>query len=312
MEAGEIVYDVYDEDIKYVCDGSVRKEDGIVVVEAKGDPSCVDYGAVCINPDAPEKDRVYRKVFKNKQIFLFDDYTKVVSILRSNPASFVLSMNGYSSLKKDWLTKYGIKEKDYEYACIAILKSIIDRLRLEFPGIRLYLTSGASDMGVDWSIEQVTHDPKYNLNLLGFSCPRYMLYVKDDPRDPVFVAPNSDAYADYYIKSLDFLVATGGRDQALKHDVIAACLAQVRIHFVDVLSRLSDNNVPAVIIDEKGKKKIENAPAAFGKNISFTNERQIVINNPKRLGKWGGVFDDIAENAIEVCRPIMPPENKFK
>lgn len=297
---------------KYVYEGSIRRENGIVIVEAKGDPSCVKYGAVCINPDAPDDDKIYRKEFRNKQVYLFDEYEQVVRILRSNPATFVLSMNGYSSLKEDWLRKYGIKKDDYEYTCVAILKRIIDGLRSEFPGIRLYLTSGASDMGVDLAIEQVAQDPLYNLNLMGFSCPRYMLYVRDDPRDAVFVAPNSDAYADFYIKSLDFLVATGGRDQALKHDVIAACLAQVRIHFVDVLSRLSSSGVPAVVIDEHGEKKIENAPAAFGRMISFTDIRQVMINNPDEADGWKGVFKNITNNAIEVCRPIMPAKNKFR
>lgn len=293
-----------------IYDGVIKRENGKVIVEATGEPYCVDFGAICLNPDAPEKERIYQKTFVKKPVFLFDEYPQVTSTLRSNAASFVLSMNGYSTLKADWLEKYGIKKGAYEQSCIAILKNIIDRLRNEFPGARLHLIYGASDMGVDWAIEQVAYDSRYNLDLLGFSCPRYMLYVKDD-HIPVFVAPNKDIYADYYIKSLDFLISTGGRDQALKHDVMAACIYQRRIHFVDALNLLTDNNVPAVVT-EHGVTRIENASAAFGRNISFSSARNTIVNTPKNGDKWKTLFDDIAANAIEVCRDIMPADKMFK
>ena len=294
------------EDVIY--DGKVWRENGKVIVEVVNEPYSLDYGAECINLEAPEDERIYRKVFTRKQIFLPDEYQQAMNVLRSNPADFVLSMNGFSRLTKEWLEKYGIREGAYEQACIAIMKNMIDRLRDEFPGARLHLTYGASDMGVDWAIEEVAGDPKYNLDLLGFSCPRYMLYVKDD-HIPVYVSPNSDLYADYYIKSLDFLVSTGGRDQALKHDIMAACIFQKRIHFVNVLSLLSDNNIPAVII-ENGETKIENAPAAFETNISSSNINDIpivVINGDK----WSALFENIAAYVIGACRKKMPVDKMF-
>lgn len=293
-----------------VYDGKIwREENGNVVVEVTNEPYCLDYGAECINPEAPETERIYRKIFTKKPIFLPDEYQQAMSALRTNPADFVLSMNGFSRLTSEWLEKYGIKEGAYEQACIAIMKNVIDKLRTEFPGARLHLTYGSSDMGVDWAIEEVASDSRYNLDLLGFSCPRYMLYVKDD-HIPVFVAPNKDIYADCYIESLDFLISTGGRDQALKHDIMAACLFQRRIHFVDVLNLLSDNNVPAVIT-EGGKTRIENAPAAFGRNISSSNISDIPVIVPKDGDKWNALFNDISANAVKVCRNKMPADKMF-
>ncbi len=70
---GDVVSDIFDENKKYIYDGSIWREDGKVIVEAKGDPSCVKYGAVCINPDASDDDKIYRKVFEKKPIFLFSE-----------------------------------------------------------------------------------------------------------------------------------------------------------------------------------------------------------------------------------------------
>ena len=295
-----------------VYDGKIWREDGSknVVVEVINEPNSLDYGAECINLEAPELERIYRKIFTKKPIFLPNEYQQAMNALRTNPADFVLSMNGFSSLTSEWLEKYGIKEGAYEQACIAIMKNVIDKLRSEFPGARLHLTYGASDMGVDWAIEKVASDPGYNLDLLGISCLRYILYAKDDDI-PVYVAPNKDLYADCYIESLDFLVSTGGRDQSLKHDIMAACLFQKRIHFVDVLNLLSNNNVPAVVI-ENGETKIENAPATFGRNISSSNVSDIPVVAPIGGDKWNSLFYNISANAVEVCRGKMPPDKMFK
>lgn len=293
-----------------INDGKIwREENGNVVVEVMNEPYALDYGAECINPEAPEDERIYRKIFTRKPIFLPGEYQQAMSALRTNPADFVLSMNGFSRLTSEWREKYGIKEGAYEQACIAIMKNVIDKLREEFPGARLHLTYGSSDMGVDWAIEEVASDSRYNMNLLGFSCPRYMLYVKDD-HIPVYVASNRDDYADDYIRSLDFLVSTGGREQALKHDIMAACLFQKRIHFVDVLNLLSNNNVPAVIT-ENGETKIENAPAAFGINISSSNVKDVIAFTSPNGNRWNTLFDNVSMNAIEVCRDKMPADKMF-
>ena len=295
-----------------IYDGRIWREDGNgnVIVEVMNEPYALDYGAECINPEAPESERIYRKVFTKKKIFLPDEYQQAVSALRSNPADFVLSMNGFSRLTKEWLEKYGIKEGAYEQACIAIMKKVIDKLRKEFPGARQHLTYGASNMGVDWAIEKVASDPRYNLDLLGFSCPRYMLYVEDKSTHDVYVAPNKDIYADRYIESLDFLVSTGGREQALKHDIMAVCLFQKRIHFVDVLNLLSNNNVPAVIV-EGGETKIENAPAAFEHNISSSSARDVIAITSVNGNKWDSLFDHVTMIAMEACRNKMPAEKMF-
>jgi hypothetical protein len=290
-------------------DGDIFRKNGEVIVQAKDAESSIDYGAICINPDAPEKERIYQKTFVKKPIYLPDQYELFVKEHLSSPDNFVLTMNGYSSIREEHCIRYGIKPGQYEAACEAILKNAIKHLRKKFAGARLQVTYGASDMGVDMAIEKVARE--FNIDFLGFSCPQFMLYVKDD-EVPVFVGKNSDEYADYYIRSSDLLITTGGRDQALKHDVLAACIYNKRVHFVDVLNSLSSTGgVPATIKDKEGKIRVDNAAAAFGRNISFFNRDNAVANIPASGDKWDAIFENINSVATEVCRSKMSPTRMF-
>ena len=166
-------------------------------------------------------------------------------------------------------------------------------------------------MGVDGAIEQVARESAYNIDLMGFSCPRYMLFAEDNDI-PVYVAATQNEYADAYIRSLDLLINTGGRAQSLQHDILAACLYQKRIHFVDVMNLLSKNNIPATIIDADGRVQVENAPAAFGHNISFCSAYDAIQNIPADGDKWNALFNNVSSVAVQVCRDRMPADKKFQ
>lgn len=291
-------------------DGKIWREGDRVFVEVTDSKDSLAYGAICLDDSLPEEDRVYRKIFKNKPIYLQDEYKEAMLLLK-NDAGFIFSLNGYSSLKSEWLNKYGITPGAYEDTCTEILYRIIDRLRQVMPKARLFMIDGASDMGIDKVIANVAFDQ--NITKLSFSCPEYMLYVVDD-NNPVFVANTKAEYANYYIKSLDLLVSTGGRKQALEHDVSAACIYQKRIHFADVMNILSNGRVPATIIGPDGEIIIENAAAAFGSNISyFSFNDAISISSTSNSGdKFEALFENIGKVALEVCRRRMPPGKMFK
>ena len=127
-----------------------------------------------------------------------------------------------------------------------------------------------------------------------------------------YVASSSDDYADRYIQTLDLLIATGGREQALKHDIAAVCIHGKRIHFVDILNSLSSSGgVPATVVDREGRVRVDNAAAAMGRNISFFNRDNAVQFAPNDGDHWDAIFANVASVATDVCRRKMSPERMF-
>ncbi|MBI2483140.1 hypothetical protein HYV74_03095 [Candidatus Uhrbacteria bacterium] len=294
------------------AEGTIRREDGLTIVEVpwkSGKHALGEPGVTVVNPDAEESDRIVQKVFARKMVYLPEELDRAIAIHVAYPDNFIISANGYSSLKPADLARYGIPPGAYEEAVKAMLRSAIAHLRRKFTAAQLRLVSGASAMGVDLAIDAVARE--CNITPLGFSCPRYMLWVHDD-EFPVYVAESQEAYADRYIQSLDLLLATGGREQALKHDVAAACIYGRRIHFVDILSMLSPvGSVPATVDDGHGGRRVENAAAAFGRYVSFSDVRKTVAAPPPGGDIWDALFADVAAVATEVCRGKMSPGRKF-
>ncbi len=289
------------------------KKTGEVTITVTNESWSLDFGAVCINPEEVESKRKYQKIFRKKPIYFANEYERLVREQFSRNDNFVVSMSGYSKITAEQRVAYGIQNGEYEAACAATLRTMFQNIRNKFNGAYLQLTYGASDVGVDAAIEKVAGE--FNIIPIGFSCPRFMLYVKDD-KIPVFVANNSDAYADFYIRSLDFLIVTGGRAHALQHDILASCIYNKRIHFLDILNILSRNGGVAATKQEKdGRITVENAAAAMGRNISFYGlDEAIGSMAAQRFAggdKWDGVFANVTSIATEICRRKMSPERKF-
>ncbi len=264
----------------------------------------------CENPGEPEDKCIHRKQFTKKHIFLASEFSAATEAIISGLDIFVLSMNGYSQISEAQCRQYGFKLGAYEESCAATLRSVIKGLRKSFRGASIRMTSGASELGVDLAIERVAKE--FNIPCLGFSCPRYMLYVNDDER-PVYVANTEEEYADTYISSLDLLIATGGREQALKHDVAAACIYNKRIHFIDLLSALSTTGgVPATTKGPDGIIRVENAARAFGTNISFFSREGAIRSTPAGGDLWNSIFRDARLVAKQVCRNKMSAERMFQ
>ncbi len=294
-----------------IADGTIEKKgNGSTLVTALNEPwSLEEEGVKCINPEVSEDKRQYQKEFYNKPVYLPDEYKTAITERIEYPDNFIVSMNGYSRITDEQCTKYGIQGGAYEEACKALMSQLIKNLRRKFTGAELRLIHGASNMGVDRAIQNVSDE--HNIVPLGFSCPRYMLYVKDD-NVPVYVGYNRDDYSDKYIRTLDLLIATGGREQALQHDVLAACIYNKRIHFIDVLNSLSSTGgVPATVIESDGRIRVDNAAAAMGRNISFFARHDAAMLAPKNGDLWDAIFDNVNSIATEVCRLKMSPKRKF-
>ncbi|MDO8598932.1 MAG: hypothetical protein Q7S02_02390 [bacterium] len=293
--------------------GDIFRDGNRVIVEipwSLGEHAVGEPGVEIVNPDAPPADRVVRKVFTHKRVYLPEELDLAVATHLAHDDNLVVSMNGYSQIKPEQCKRYGIQTGAYEAACKAVLRHVVTHLRMKFPSAQIRITSGASAMGVDLAIEAVARE--FNIMPLGFSCPHFMLWVHDDDL-PVYVAESKDAYADRYIQKLDLLITTGGREHALQHDIFAACIYGKRIHFVDVLSMLSPvGTIPATIDDGKGGRRIENAAAAMGRNISFFGVREAPTLAPPGGDEWDALFDDVASVATEVCRGKLSAERKFR
>lgn len=292
-------------------DGKLERTEKGVLITVQNEPWSLDMpGVICINSDQPEKKRLYQKEFFNKIIYFPDEYEQAISDQIAHEDNFVVSMNGYSRISDDQCLRYGIQKGAYEEACKALMNNVINYINDKFTGVKLSLIHGASDMGVDQAIQDVAD--KHNILPLGFSCPRYMLYVKDD-KQPVYVGSNKEEYSDKYIQSLDLLIATGGREQALQHDVLASCIYNKRIHFIDVLNSLSSTGgVPATIMQSDGSYKVDNAAAAMGRNISFFARHDAVSLTPVNGDLWDAIFDNVNSIASQVCRQKLSPKRKFK
>jgi hypothetical protein len=287
-----------------------RTEAGVVVEIERGSDVSGLIDIECMNPQDLPPERYYQRIFRRKPIFLAGEYQEAMAKYLTHPDQIVLSMNGYSTLKPDDLRRYGMKKGAYEQACAAVLRTAIEKLRRKFRGAKIQLVFGASDLGVDQAIEIVARE--YNILPLGFSCPEFILYVKDD-EIPVYIAADRDLYADYYVRSLDLLLTTGGREQALKHDITASVRYNKRIHFIDLPALLSNNGgIPATVIDADGHTKIENAAAAFGRNISFFSAKAASNEQPKNGDVWDAVFTNVEQVATEVCRRLMSPARMFQ
>ncbi len=168
---------------------------------------------------------------------------------------------------------------------------------------------GYERFGIDKVLEDVAY--KYSKELLGFSCPRFMLYVNDNSKYPVYVATTAKDYANKFIMSLDFLVTTGGRKHAFAHDLRCVLDEDKSIFFVDVLSHVARTPVPTHSYDQNGNIVIENAPAAFEHNIFSFSKRDSMLKADKGGDLSDEMFKYISETCVSICRRKIPADKMY-
>ena len=263
-----------------------RMPDGSHVAYSWEGFDLTEYGAEVVSKNGSKT--LYRKRFVEKRIYLpHEKGDALENHLYHMPDPFIVSMNGYSTINEATRKRYGIDKGAYEAACKALLLTIIKHIRSKFEGVNMILTDGASEMGVDLAI--LNTGDRLGMQTLGFSCPEFMMYVKDDKR-AVFVSASKHDYAENYIQPLHLLITTGGREHALQHDVFAACVYGVRIHFVDMLSAVATVPIPATVPGVDGTRKVENACAlprfSFCKNYAVSRATRMSSWAASRVRHW--------------------------
>src|SRR3989344_5556889 len=290
--------------------GKLERTGSSTFVTVRGDmPWLADDGAELTNPKSAPESHEWRKEFNDKEIFFPDEYDAAVSARLNAENSFVLSLNGYFSIKPDQERAYGVSSGAYEAACVNITKSVIGFLISEFPGVHVRLIDGASDMGVDRAIQSVAAES--GLIALGFSCPEYLPYVKDGNGLPVYVAADQPDYSSRYVQSLDFLITTGGRQQALTSDLNAVFVHKKKIHVIDVLSILSPHGPVPATKEANGKVVVDNAAAAIVNSLThYAIEGGSAVIKRGR-DQWPVILDDVCSVAAAVCRGKLTPDAMF-
>lgn len=270
--------------------GEIERVEGKVAVRLRGNSSLAKMqGVTCLNARAAAGDRVYEKVFHhpNKAVFLPDEEDRVVKWLRNVEDVVTIGMTGYSSLKPEVLKDWGLKPGEYEAACRDILACTILLLQREYQGIRIKLTHGASDMGIDRAVIEVAR--KLNLDQLGFNCPKWMFYVNDD-EVPVYVAEDQESYADAFVRNTDILISVGGREQSLMHDVTAAIKYGKCLIVAPVMNAISSNGGPP---SRNGNGEVQDATQAF-----LTSVRMPYLAGPMHpLQGYRDLTEYVAQNA---------------
>lgn len=180
-------------------EGTIRREGETYVVEVRGASYLQGLpGVTCINPNDPEENRLYRKIFHNKKIYLPDEHDFAVAThLKNGMDTIILGTTGYSELTVEQLRKYGVKKGAYEAACKALTIAIAQHLQNTFKGVDVRIVHGSSNTGVD--LAAIGAAKELNLRQLGFSCPRFLMYVEDGDGVPVYVAANQKEYAEAFV-----------------------------------------------------------------------------------------------------------------
>ncbi len=285
-------------------DGRVYRSGGATFVEMVGERYAyllAEPGVVCTNPDADPARRAYLKRFARKRVYLPGEYDRAVSEVLHGTDVIVLGMNGYSSIKPEHLAAWGIKEGAYEAACRSLVTQAVQRLQREFPGVDVRFAHGASNMGVDRAMIDVS----YNLNRpqLGHSCPHFLFYVQDDDV-PVYVAPSQPEYAAAFTRSLDVLLCANGRLQAFEMDIDAAFKFRKHVIPINVLRAISTTGGPPAF----GPNNIvEDAVAAFEEQMHVTALRW----NLAGCDVWAEMNERIGTTLAHIGRRVLSPHRAF-
>ena len=285
-------------------DGTIEKlQSGGFVVRLQGSRAdlLANPGVSCENPEAPEGERIYRKEFRTKKIYLPGEEAKARDEVLGGPDRIVIGMTGYSSIGAANEKAWGVPQARYVAACADVLGTMIHKIQKEFPGVRVMLADGASDLGVDRAMLEVAG--RMNLNHLGHSCPRFMFYVKDDAT-AVLVSASQKAYSDAFIESLQIIISCGGRMQALEHDITAAIVKDRRLIVVNVIEAIAPHGGPPA---RDGDGKVQDASAAFQQCV-FTASSPVPL--PDSAG-YEGVREHAASIGVHCARSFLSADRAF-
>jgi len=259
-------------------------------------------GVICENPTSPETERIYKKTFLHTPIYMPDQYQEAIkTVLYNCDDVIILGMNGFSMVGPEQCAIWGVKLGAYEAACENLLSFIIKELLEKFVGIQIRLVNGASDLGIDKAILNVAK--KFNIPLLGHSCPTYLFYVQDNGV-PVFVAKDQPNYSDAFTESLEILITANGGQVTFKHDIDAAFNKGKHIIPLKVLQTISSTGGPPAF-DSNGK--VVDAVTAFEQRVHMVATHLGISG----ADQWKILQNYSRDQIITICRSKLSPKRAF-
>lgn len=283
-----------------MSEGTIHRDGDAVIVEVVSTSGYAGVpGVERIGKSRGKEGWLYRKVFRNKAIHLPDEYDDAIRANLHGKDVLVLAMNGYSRLTEEKCREWGIRPGAYEKACSVLLKAMFSAVRRSFPDVDIRFVHGASDLGVDGVIIRTAEELRRTQ--LGFSCPRFMMYVNDGDGVPVYVAGSTEAYAKAFVRSSDILVAANGRQQAFEMDLHAVFKYGKTFIPVNVLRLISTTGGPPAKNAEGG---IEDAVAHYEQCVHLVGKRLL----PSSADPWKDTVIEINEAMVGICRRILDPD----
>lgn len=238
---------------------------------------------------------VYVRQFLKKPIFL--DLNEAKRQVFGNDHIFLIGATGYTDLDEKTCRTWGIQPGAYELAAERMITDLIRSLQLKFPGVRVGLVDGAAQLGIDKAV--IATAEKNMIPHLGFTCPRYLMYVEDDQM-PVFCGQSKTEYLDRFVQTLHVLLGMNGRATAFEHDMRAAILYRKGLILINILKSISLTGGP-VAYTEDGS--INDALSAF----------QTVVRNLSHLPSesFDALTDRVTGEVIDLARLVLPPRIGF-
>ncbi len=280
----------------------VRRAGKTTIVEAIGNARLLGIpGVFCVNPDAPPRKRIYRRIFKNpkKRIYLPHEYDLAVRKELGGRHPFVVGMNGYSHLSEAQCAAWGVKPSAYRSGCAVFLEQIDKCLRKNFPAANVCYVHGASDMEVDKAVSETA--TRLRRQQLGFSCPEYLFYVPDNAA-PVYVAKTAEEYSDAFVRTGDVLIAANGRLQAFRMDIAAVFLHDKFLLPVNILKLISSTGGPPA---RGANGEIEDAVAHFEQRFFAIGAQVFGL---KGRDTWAAAIGEAKDIMKHICRHVLAPE----
>ncbi|HEY9777496.1 MAG TPA: hypothetical protein V6C81_27280 [Planktothrix sp.] len=169
---------------------------------------------LCLNPEKAVEEQIIEFRFRKNMIYTQEQRQEAVRAKFAERNCMVVGPTGYSDAKA---ALHHLQNLDYEYAVKGIFSQMVRSLKARIRGLQFGLTNGSSDLGVDMAINLLAEEE--SIPLLGFSCPEFMLYVKDTGMS-IVVCKNQTEYSKNFVETPDVLIALNGRRQAFDMDIL--------------------------------------------------------------------------------------------
>lgn len=270
-----------------------------------------DSRVLCLNPEAALQHRVYEIVFVHRQIYLASERERAIHQHLHNEVQpvVVLGGNGLTKISDEDLEHWHVHPDGYRVGAEQIFLTSHLRMKQELgDGVDIRFIHGCSTRmmarrGIDTAI--INTAKKLRAQMLGFSCPRFMLYVTDETDFPILLASNEAEYSKWFVQALDVLITCNGRATTREKDVRVAIMERKLVILYDLLGRISSTGGPPAY---GPNGEVRDAVKALMEGIKMIGSRRIMSQSSG--DPWKDDLHEIACAIVERVRTRkdMPPE----